>query len=147
MFTKLEQCSWTKIEVAWDCSTQECFQGLHEAIRRKRRHFVVQNPIILHENARSHTATAVTDLLRHWQWEILEQPPYSPDMSPSDYNLFAKVKEPLQGTWCNTRNEFINAIERSVQKINKDGCADGIWHLPNIWQKVISKRGDYIESR
>ena len=44
--------------------------------------------------ARSHTA-AVTDLLRRWQWGILEHPPYSPDMCPCDYDLFTKVKEPL----------------------------------------------------
>ena len=31
MFTKLKQCSWIKIEVARIYSTQECFQGLHEA--------------------------------------------------------------------------------------------------------------------
>ena len=37
-------------------------------------------------NARSHT-TAVTDLLRRWQWEILEHPPYSPDMSPVGWVL------------------------------------------------------------
>ncbi|KAJ4441122.1 hypothetical protein ANN_10972 [Periplaneta americana] len=30
---------------------------------------------------RSHTAAAVKDLLRRWQWEILVHPPYSPDMS------------------------------------------------------------------
>ena len=31
MFTKLEQRSWIKIEVARRRSTQECFQGLGEA--------------------------------------------------------------------------------------------------------------------
>ena len=31
MFTKLEQLSWIKIEVAWGRSTQECFQELREA--------------------------------------------------------------------------------------------------------------------
>ena len=31
MFTKLEQCSWIKIEVAQGRSIQECFQGLREA--------------------------------------------------------------------------------------------------------------------
>ena len=41
----------------------------------------VTGPIILHDNARSHTA-AVRVLLRRWQWEILEHPPYSSDMSP-----------------------------------------------------------------
>ena len=31
MFTKLERRSWIKIEVARGRSTEECFQGLHEA--------------------------------------------------------------------------------------------------------------------
>ncbi|KAJ4430148.1 hypothetical protein ANN_22358 [Periplaneta americana] len=82
------------------------------ALRRKRRHLVVQNPIILHDNARSHTAAAVKDLLRRWHWEILEHPPYSPDMSPCDYDLFAKMKEPLRGTRYNTRDELIRGIGR-----------------------------------
>ncbi|KAJ4434584.1 hypothetical protein ANN_23146 [Periplaneta americana] len=68
------------------------------AVRRKRRHLVVKNPIILHDNARSHTATAaaVQDLLRLWQF-----------------------------------------LGRSIRNINKDGRADGVRRLPNIWQKVV----------
>ncbi|KAJ4427216.1 hypothetical protein ANN_24833 [Periplaneta americana] len=118
---------------------------LRPPLRRKRRHLVVQNPIILHDNARSHTTAAVKDLLRRWQWEILEHPQYSPDMSPCDYDLFTKVKEPLRGTRYNTRDELIRSIGRSIRNINKDGRADGVRRLPNIWQKVISKGGDYIE--
>ena len=64
---------------------------------------VVQNLIILHDNERSHTAAVVTDFLRRWLWEILEHPPYSPNMSPCDDYLFAKVKERLRGTQYNTR--------------------------------------------
>ena len=37
---------------------------LHPALRRKRRHLMVQNPIILHDNARSHTVAAVNG--RFW---------------------------------------------------------------------------------
>ena len=85
---------------------------------RTKRQLVVQNPIILHDNARSHTA-AVTDLLGRWQWEILEHPPYSPDMSPCDYDLFAKVKESLWGTKYSTRDELIRAIERPIRKLTK----------------------------
>ena len=76
-----------------------------------------------------------------WQWEILEHPPYSPDMSPRDYDLFAKVKEPLQGTRYNTGDELIRAIGTSMRIINKDGRTDGVQRLPNIWQKVINMRG------
>ena len=97
-------------------------------------------PIILHENARGRTAAAVTDLLRRWQWEILEHPPYSPYISPCDYDLFAKVKEPLRWTWYSTRDELIRAIRQSKRNINKDERADGVRRLPDILTK-----GDTLE--
>ena len=68
---------------------------------------------------------------------------YSPESKLLQYNLFAKVEEPLQGTWCNTRDELIHAIGQSKQNISKDGHANGVRHLQNIWQKVINKEGDY----
>ena len=102
------------------------------------RNSVVKNSIILHDNARSHTA-AVTDLLCCWQWEILEHPPYSPDMSSCDYDLFAKVKEPVWGSRYNTRDELIRARGRSIRNINKDGRLDGIRRYPNICKNVINK--------
>ena len=93
---------------------------------------MVQNPAILHDNARSHTA-AVMDLLHRWQWEILEHPLYLPDMRPCNYDLFTKMKKALQGTWYNTRDELIRATERSIQKINKDGCTDGCNRTDHAW--------------
>ncbi|KAJ4434378.1 hypothetical protein ANN_22938 [Periplaneta americana] len=55
---------------------------------------------------------------------------------PCDYDLFTKVKEPLRGTRYNIRDELIRALGRSIRNINKDGRADGVRRLPNIWQKV-----------
>ena len=101
------------------------------------RYLLIQNPIILRDNARSLTA-AVSDLLRRWQCEILEHPPYSPNMSPCDYNLFVKVKEPLRGTGYKTRDELIRSIRRSIRKINKDGRVGGVRCPRNIWHKVIN---------
>ena len=51
---------------------------LHPELRKKLWHLVVQNPIMFHDNARSHTATAVMDLLHCWKWEILKHPPWPP---------------------------------------------------------------------
>ena len=107
-------------------------------LRRKRWHLVVQNPIILLDSARSHTTAFVTDLLRHWQWEILEDPAYSPHMSRCYYDLFVKVKEPLRGTRYNTRDELIYVIRFSIWNVNKGGRADGVRRLPNIWRQVIN---------
>jgi transposase len=75
--------------------------------------------IILHYNTRALTADAVKDHLRRWRWEILEHPPYSPDMSPCDDGLFAKVKEPLRGTRYNTREEIIHAVGWTLLDINR----------------------------
>jgi transposase len=100
--------------------------------------------IILHDDARTHTADAVKDL-RSWRWEILEHPPYSPDMSQCDYDLFAKMKEHLRGTHYDTREEIIGAVGRSLLDINRSGHADGVRRLPQIWQKAVHiGRGDYI---
>jgi hypothetical protein len=30
MFTKLEECSWIKVGVAWGCNMKDCWQGPHE---------------------------------------------------------------------------------------------------------------------
>ena len=87
---------------------------LRPALRGKRRNLVVKSPIILNDNARSHTAAVVMDLLRRWQREILEHPPHSPDMSPCDYDLFAKVEESLRGTRYNTRDKLMHAIGWSI---------------------------------
>ena len=49
------------------------------------------------------------------------------------------ISSPLRGTQYNTRVELIRAIGRSILNINKDGRADGVRRLSNIWQKVINK--------
>ena len=87
-------------------------QHLRATLRGKR-----QNPIILHDYARSHTTVAVTDLLRRWQWKILEHPPYSPDESMRLQSL-RQSEEPLRGTrnnrdelmtrwWCTTLSKHL----------------------------------------
>ena len=39
--------------------------------------------------------------------------------SPCDFDLFAKVKEPLRGTRYDTRDEIIRTIGRPIRNINK----------------------------
>ena len=49
------------------------------------------------------------------------------------------MKDPLRGTRYKTRDELIRAIGRLMRNINKDGHTDGVWCIPNIWQKVINE--------
>ena len=41
------------------------------------------------------TAEAVADLFNRWDWEVLYHPPYPLDLSPCDFDLISKTKEPL----------------------------------------------------
>ena len=105
---------------------------LQPALGRKWRHLVVQNPIILHDNARSHTASVAMNLLCHWQWGILEHPPYSPHMSPCDYDLSAKLKEPLQGTQYRTPSFFMTMQGVTPLLLPWISCATdngGFWNI------------------
>jgi histone-lysine N-methyltransferase SETMAR len=48
---------------------------------------------LLHDNARPHTAEKTTKLLEKFGWENLDHPPYSPDLAPSNFHFFPKMKE------------------------------------------------------
>ena len=55
---------------------------LRPVMRRKRPNLLNSHYIVLHDGARFHIAAPMVNLLRRWNWEILEHPPYSSDMSP-----------------------------------------------------------------
>ena len=66
---------------------------------------------MLRDNARPHTAHATVNLLERWGWEILEHLPYSPDLAPSDFRLFSKVKKHL----CAKRFKSHDDVKHEVQ--------------------------------
>jgi transposase len=51
--------------------------------------------VLLHDNARLHTAAYTQALLQHFNWELFDHPSYSPDLTPSDYCLFTYLKNCL----------------------------------------------------
>ncbi|GFQ95135.1 hypothetical protein TNCT_308751 [Trichonephila clavata] len=54
---------------------------------------------ILHRgNASSHISPIVSKLLDKMGMATLPQPPYSPDLAPSDFFLFPRIKRTLKGT-------------------------------------------------
>ena len=70
--------------------------------------------LILHDNARPHLAKVVTDLLSMYKWEVLPHPPYIPDMSLPDFNLFPKMKEPMRGHRFSSLEEVSAAVTRAI---------------------------------
>jgi histone-lysine N-methyltransferase SETMAR len=71
-------------------------QLVEVAIHRKRPGLLRKGVTLLHD-ARPQTANRTRELLRHYNWEVLDHPPYSPDLAPSDFHLFGPLKKHLGG--------------------------------------------------
>jgi transposase len=67
--------------------------------------------LLLHHNARPHSAAATVNLLNSWGWEILPYPPYSPDLAPSDFHLFPKKKH-LRGQHFHSNEDVQNEVKK-----------------------------------
>jgi transposase len=63
--------------------------------------------LLLHDNARPHTAALTRALLEHFEWELYDHPPYSPDLAPRDYHLFTYLKNLLGSQRFNNNGEMM----------------------------------------
>ena len=119
-------------------------QKLRRRIPKNLPHLLVAGPLTLHDNARSHIADVVTKKLRDYGWEVLPHAPYSPDMSPPDFDLFPKLIEPMLGRKFSSMGELSTDGIRTIRRMNKSGVLDGIIMLPKRWDLGIEKQGHYI---
>ena len=52
---------------------------------------------LLHDNAPAHKSATVQEYQKESGLDVLDHPPYSPDLSPCDFWLFPRLKEMLAG--------------------------------------------------
>jgi len=83
--------------------------------------------------------------LRDLHYELLEHPPYSPDLALSDFYLFPKLKLFLAGQRFSSNQEAIAAVEEYFADLTKNHYRDGIMTLEHRWNKCIILKGDYVE--
>ena len=96
-------------------------------------------------NARPHASGAVSEILEKNGWQVLPHPPYSPDMSPPNFDLFPKLKKSLRGKRFRSIDEVSNEVTRIIRRINNEGVLKGRQDLLKRWTTVIKNNGDYIE--
>ena len=53
--------------------------------------------LFLHDNVFAHRSEVALKAIFNAGFEIIEIPPYSPDLAPSDFHLFPKLKEHIRG--------------------------------------------------
>jgi histone-lysine N-methyltransferase SETMAR len=67
--------------------------------------------MLLHDNARPHTAARTSALQEYFNWELFDSPPYSPDLAPSDCHLFTYLNTWLGSQCFNSNEELIDDVK------------------------------------
>jgi len=119
--------------------------NLKPAVRTKRRGLLSKKVLLLHDNARPHTASHTVETINHFSFEVLKHPPYIPDLAPSDYHLFGPLKNALQSRRLSTEKDVREAVHKLLREQPKTFFLEGIRKLVDRWTKCIEKEGDYVE--
>ncbi|GFW04016.1 histone-lysine N-methyltransferase SETMAR [Trichonephila clavipes] len=85
-------------------------KNLKRAIQNKRRSLLSSGVVLLHDNARPNTPVRTREVLRKFKWDVFQHPPYSPNITPSDYHLFTAMKKWLGGKHFADVEELKNAV-------------------------------------
>jgi histone-lysine N-methyltransferase SETMAR len=75
--------------------------------------------VLLHDNARPHTAVRTRALSEHFNWELFDHPPYSLDLTPSYYHLYTYLKN-----WLGSQRFNSNELMESVKTRLSSQAAD-----------------------
>ncbi|GBL80513.1 hypothetical protein AVEN_225214-2 [Araneus ventricosus] len=76
---------------------------------------------------------------------LFHHPPYSPDLSPSDFHLFLKMKEFLGGKRFESDEELENAVTTWRNELAAEEYDMGILKLVDKYDKCLNVGGDYVE--
>jgi hypothetical protein len=66
--------------------------------------------VLLHK-ARPHTTALTNALIKLFNWQIFDHPSYNPDLAPSDYHLFTKIKVWLTTQRLHTNEERMDGVK------------------------------------
>jgi histone-lysine N-methyltransferase SETMAR len=69
------------------------FDRVNECLKEKRPHLVNRKGVVFHrDNVCPHVSEMTQQKIKELNWEIVDHPPYSPDLAPSDYHLFRSLQ-------------------------------------------------------
>ena len=77
--------------------------------------------VLLHDNARRHTAAQTNVLIKLFSWEIFDRPPYSPNLAPSDYHFFTKINVWLAIQRFHTNEELMDGVTNWLHNLAAPG--------------------------
>ena len=118
---------------------------VNEFYNKKRQSKGWSGVHLLHDNASSHKCEVVKSFLASEKVKVLNHPPYSPDLSPSDFFLFPRLKKMLSGNKYTSRNSLGSAIYQCLPTDTKRRLFICFSRLSKKVKKCVSVKGEYFE--
>ena len=85
---------------------------LGDAMKEKCRGKLRRKVLLYQNNNPSHKSLVAMAAISKGSFELLDHPQCSPDLAPSDYRLFPKLKEQLRGKKFSSNNEVMLSVNQ-----------------------------------
>ena len=112
------------------------------ALKEKRRGKLRRGVLFHQDNAPAHTSLQARTAIQNAGFELLHHPP---DLAPSDFYLFPKLKEFVKGWKFADDEDVIYTASGWLEDQDQEFFYSGIQALEKRWTKCISVGGDYFE--
>jgi len=87
----------------------------------------------------------VREFLATKQITVVEHPAYSPDLAPSDFFLFPKIKEILKGKQFDDTDDIRSNTTAALKVIPQNQLQNCFEGLTRHWHQCIASQGEYVE--
>ena len=122
----------------------EMLDNLAARIAEDRPCLANRKGVLFHQdNAKPHTSKKTIRHLQQLGWELVEHPPYSPDLAPSDFYLFRCLQNHLDGQMLPGPEAAKKEVDDFFAFKQPSFFELGIQKLVERWSWVIANDGEY----
>ena len=93
--------------------------------------------LLLHDNTREQTSLSTSEAITTMEWTVLSHPPYCPDLTPSDFQLFRALKDAIRGRPF-AEDELKYSIREELRRFKKEFYAYRV-------SKCVDNEGDIVK--
>ncbi|GFX54191.1 mariner Mos1 transposase [Trichonephila clavipes] len=114
------------------------------ATDQKQQELANRRGVVFHQDNAPHMSVVIRPKLWELVWEVLMQPPYSPDLAPNDNHLFFALQNFLSDEKLGSREDCENRLLEFFAIKGQDFWEGDNMKLPLKWQQIIQQNGTYL---
>ena len=122
-----------------------CLPKVFDKLQGGRPKSILKKHFLHHDNAPAHRASKTLLFIGASGIQLIEPPPYSPDLAPCDFWLFSKVKQPLRGKVFKTIDNVIEAVNTQLNQLKNEDFEQCFQSWIYRLKKCKDIGGKYVE--